>query len=182
MMKSVDNGHPLMNQQNLMKFGGARTPAGMMDIHGKSTLGDHQLMDVHLNSNELFKANDTSNLDFVFHDGQEKGGLLEFQQKSPIPSFGFNQGKQLLGLQDGEGLSRQAVHQQDPHTMLAYGNKHLSRGVDLGFGNDDGINHIIQGDRVLNVHHLQNQRQYWRTYENSRVPSLNGRASGALDS
>ena len=38
--------------------------------------------------------------------------------------------------------------------MLAYGNKHLARGVDLGFGNDDGINHIFQGDRVLNMHNV----------------------------
>ena len=111
MMKSVDNGHPLMNQQNLIKFAGSRTPAVMVDMHGKSTMADHHFMDPHLNSNDLFKANDNSNLDFIFQDGQEKGSHLDFQQKSSIPSFGFNQGKQLLGLQDGEGLSRQAAHQ-----------------------------------------------------------------------
>lgn len=74
--------------------------------------------------------------------------------------------------------------------MIAYGNKPISRGqpgvaggaiVDLGFGNDDGINHIVQGDRILTVHNLQNHRQYWRTYENSRVPSLNGRQSAGID-
>ena len=67
----------------------------------------------------------------------------------------------MLGLQDGEGLSRQVVSQHDPHSMhQPYQNKQISRGpatvgpngtaganlnknINKGFGNDDGINHVI---------------------------------------
>lgn len=72
------------------------------------------------------------------------------------------------GKMNGEGLSRQVVHQHDPRSMHhPYGNKQISRAgpskigptgttgpnsyKNMGFGNDDGINHVIQGDRILTM-------------------------------